>query len=114
LYKDFWGELPVFNKHYFKHFSKLPIELFDDIVEALLVLHDDCFCQSLSRRFGSLHRGVLPIEHNDNYGMATSIGMETMKQLCNGIIVVYSQILRLLWHLIVNDVNRIPGCIRLG
>jgi hypothetical protein len=106
--------LPGFNKHYFKHFSKLPIELFDDSVEALLVLHDNYFCQSLSRRFGSLHRGVLSIEHNDNYGMATSIGMETMEQFCNGIIAVYSQILRLLWHSIVDDVNRIPGCIGLA
>ena len=40
LYKDFWGESPVYDKTYFKRFFKLPIELFDDIVHALVV-HDD-------------------------------------------------------------------------
>ena len=49
LYKDFWGASPVYDEIYFKRFFKLPIALFDDIVEKL-VMHDDYFRQKLCGR----------------------------------------------------------------
>ena len=35
LFNDFWGPTPVYNKMYFKRFFKLPIGLFDEIVERI-------------------------------------------------------------------------------
>jgi hypothetical protein len=131
LYKDFWGESPVYNKHYFKRFFKLPIELFDDIVEAL-VINDDYFrqkcdaagkiglspIQKIASAVRQLTSGVSSMEHDDKYRLAASTGLEAMKRTCKGIVAVYSE--TALRHPTINDVNRLldegekagfPGCI---
>ena len=118
LYKDFWGESPVYNKHYFKRFFKLPIELFDDIVEAL-VINDDYFrqkcdaagkiglspIQKIASAVRQLTSGVSSMEHDDKYRLAASTGLEAMKRTCKGIVAVYSD--TALRHPTINDVNRL-------
>ena len=44
LYNDFWGPAPVYNAMYFKRFFKVPIGLFDTIVEDVTE-HDKYFVQ---------------------------------------------------------------------
>ena len=44
LYNDFWGPTPVYDRCYFKKFFKLPIGLFDSIVERIC-MHDSYFLQ---------------------------------------------------------------------
>jgi hypothetical protein len=131
LYQDFWGDSPVYDRVYFKRFFKLPIELFDDIVDSL-VRHDGYFrqkcdaagkiglspIQKIASAVRQLTSGVSSMEHDDKYRMAASTGLEAMKRFCEGIIAVYSPVA--LRHPTANDVNRLldegkkagfPGCI---
>ena len=131
LYRDFWGASPVYNQDYFKRFFKLPIALFDGIVEDL-VRHDDYFrqkidaagrlglspLQKISSAVRQLTSGVSPGELDDKYRMAASTGMEAMKRFCQGINEMYSEVA--LRHPTADDINRLldeglksgfPGCI---
>ncbi|KAI2500547.1 Plant transposon protein [Fragilaria crotonensis] len=131
LYNDFWGPTPVYNDIYFKKFFKLPIGLFDEIVERI-ALHDPYFTQKrdASQKLGFtalqkvcsavrlLTSGVSPTEHNDKYRMATTTGMECMKRFCHGVNAIYGD--KALRHPTSDDINRLldegnavgfPGCI---
>ena len=44
LHQDFWGPTPVYSAAYFKLFFKLPLALFDEILDRV-VLHDSYFVQ---------------------------------------------------------------------
>ena len=131
LYNDFWGPTPVYNDIYFKTFFKLPIGLFDEIVERI-ALHDPYFTQKrdASQKLGFtalqkvcsavrlLKSVVSPMEHDDKYRMATTTGMECMKRSCHGVNAIYGD--EALRHPTLDDVNRLldegdavgfPGCI---
>jgi hypothetical protein len=94
----------VYDRVYFKRlFFKLPIELFDDIVDSL-VRHDGYFrqkcdatgkiglspIQKIASAVRELTSGVSSMEHDDKYCMAASTGLEAMKRFCEGFIAVYS------------------------
>ena len=75
----------------FKHFFKLPIELFDDIVDSLVRQHDGYFrqkydaagkiglspIQKIASAVRQLTSGVSSMEHDDKYRMAASTGCST-------------------------------------
>ena len=44
LHEDFWGPTPVYSAAYFELFFKLPLALFDEILDRV-VLHDTYFLQ---------------------------------------------------------------------
>jgi hypothetical protein len=131
LNRDFWGPTPVYNATYFKKFFKLPIGLFDEIVDRIQ-LQDLYFLQksdaagklgfSTRQKVCSAVRlltsGVSPTEHDDKYRMATSTGMECMKRFCVGVNEIYGD--EVLRHPGLDDINRLldegkaagfPGCI---
>jgi Plant transposon protein len=131
LCKDFLGASPVYDEIYFKRFFKLPIALFDNIVEKL-VIHDDYFCQKFDAagRLGlsPLQKialairqptsGVSSNELDDKYCMAgASTGLEAMKRFCQGVNAVYSGVA--LCHPTLDHINILldegmkssfPGC----
>ncbi|KAI2499055.1 Plant transposon protein [Fragilaria crotonensis] len=116
LFKDYWGESPVYSSDYFRRFFKLPIGLFDEIVEKV-VIHDDYFRQKIDAagRIGltplqkicsavrQLTSGVSSQEHDDKYRMAASTGLEAMKRFCNAVVSVYS--VSALRHPNIEDIN---------
>ena len=131
LYNDFWGATPVYNAMYFRKFFKLPIGLFNDIVERI-VLHDAYFIQradccgriglsSLQKvcsAFRLLTSGVSSMEFDDKYRMAASTGMECFKRFCEAVTAIYSE--EALRHPTLVDINRLldegqaagfPGCL---
>ena len=131
LYNDFWGPTPVYDRCYFKKFFKLPIGLFDSIVERIC-MHDSYFLQkrcaagklglSTLQKVCSAVRlltsGVSSMEHDDKYRMAASTGMQCMKRFCEGVIEVYGD--EVLRYPTMEDINKLldegnksgfPGCI---
>ena len=59
LFNDYWGESPVYSPGYFRRFLKLPIGLFDKIVEEV-VIHDDYFRQKIDAAGGRI--GLTPLQ----------------------------------------------------
>ena len=131
LDEDFWGETPLYDSTYFKKFFKVPLGLFDEIVEDLC-RHDSYFLrkqcaagkhglsshQKICSAVRLLTSGVSPMEHDDKYRMGASTGMQCFKLFCNAIIDVYSE--EALRHPTIDDLNRLldegeaygfPGCI---
>jgi Plant transposon protein len=131
LFNDFWGPAPVYNAMYFKKLFKLPIGLFDEIVNRI-VEHDDYFVQKrdATQKLGFstvqkvcssvrlLTSGVSPNEQDDKYRMAPSTGMECLKRFCLSVNAIYSNVA--LRHPTVDDINRLldegkaagfPGCL---
>ena len=131
LYKDFWGPTPVYTAAYFKLFFKLPIALFNEILDKV-VRHDDYFRQKpdAARKMGlsphqkiasavrQLTSGVSSMEHDDKYRMGASTGLESMKRFCKAVNKIFSSIA--LRHPTIDDTNRLldegrdsgfPGCI---
>jgi Plant transposon protein len=119
LYKDFWGPSPVYNATYFKRFFKLPIGLFNQIVERIVV-HDLYFLQKkcAAGRLGLssmlqkacsalrlLTSGVSSSEHDDKYCMASSTGLEGMKRFCLAINEIYAE--ESLRHPSMHDIKRL-------
>jgi Plant transposon protein len=131
LFKDYWGPQPVYNQMYFKRFFKVPIGLFDDIVERV-TLQDDYFrqktdvtgklgftpLQKMCSAVRLLTSGVSSSEQDDKYRMAATTGMECMKRFCNAMGEVYGP--TVLRHPNAVDIGRLldegcdagfPGCI---
>ena len=131
LYQDFWGPQPIYDATYFKRFFKVPIGLFDDIVEKVVV-YDDYFRQKrdaagkaglsphqkIASSIRQLTSGVSSAEHDDKYRMSASTGLESMKPFCSTIDAIYAE--TALCHPTDIDINRLldeglqsgwPGCI---
>ena len=121
----------MYNAMYFKRFFKMPIGLFDSIVEDITE-HDDYFRQKedACRRLGLtpiqkicsavqlLTSGEAANEHDDKYRMAALTDMESMKRFCVAMVEVYGD--TVLRHPNSVDMQRLldegcaagfPGCI---
>jgi hypothetical protein len=129
LFNDFWGDAPVYNAMYFKRFFKMPIGLFDSIVEDVTE-HDNSFThachkhgftpiQKICSAVRLLTSGVAANEHDDKYRMAaTPTGIECMMRFCDAMVEVYGK--TVLRHPNSVDMGRLldegcaagfPGCI---
>ena len=131
LFNDFWGPSPVYNATYFKTFFKLPIGLFNQIVDDITVQDDyfrqkeDC-CgkigftpqQKMCLAIRLLTSGNSPNEFDDKYRMSGTTGMESLKRFCNAMGEVYGE--RVLRNPTTEDIHRLldegmnagfPGCI---
>ena len=131
LYKDFWDPTPVYSAAYFKLFFKLPIVLFNEILDKV-VRHDVYFRQKsdaagklglsphqkIASAVRQLSSGVSSMEHDDKYRMGASTGLEAMKRFCLAVNEVFSEVA--LRHPTIHDMNRLldegknagfPGCI---
>ena len=74
LFKDFWGDHPVYTPTHFRKFFKLPIDLFDEMV-VKVVAHDAYFrqkqmqqanlvfhrCRKFVPKFDSSHQVLLQV-----------------------------------------------------
>jgi hypothetical protein len=131
LHDDFWGPTPVYSASYFKLFFKLPLALFNEILDKV-VLHDSDFVQKrdaagklgltphqkICSAVRQLTSGVSPMEFDDKYRMGASTGMEAMKRYCEAVVSVYSDVA--LRHPTKEDIDHLldegnsagfPGCI---
>jgi Plant transposon protein len=118
LHQDFWGPTPVYSATYFKLFFKLPLALFDEILNRV-VLYDSYFLQKedAARKLGltphqkicsavrQLTSGVSPMEFDDKYRMGASTGMEAMKRYCSAVVAIYSDVA--LRHPTKEDIDRL-------
>jgi hypothetical protein len=121
----------VYTAAYFKLFFKLPIALFNEILDKV-VRHDDFLRQKpdaagkmglsphqkIALAVRQLTSGVSLMEHDDKYRMGASTGLESMKRFCKAVNEICSSIA--LRHPTIDDTNCLlnkgrdsgfPGCI---